>query len=208
MTDWGKLLSKAEIQNAMRERNKEYYEKTTWRVALENENAEGWYYFKDTKNIDKVKVHKDKPASVVFENRLWVLFASMGFSNLNKDEHFEIEYSSNAKKHKKQIDVFCADDETVLVVECKCAEKPTNKPWKTEIEAIKGYMQGVRNEIVKEFPNHNIKFIFATKNYIIGETDKDLLTEFDIAHFDEKTIKYYEELVRHLGSSSRYLICK
>lgn len=204
MTDWGKLLSQAEIPNAMRERKKDYFKKTTWRVALDNEATEGWYYFKDTKNPDKVEVHKDKPASMIFENRLWVLFAAMGFVNLNRDEHFEIEYSSNAKNHKKQIDVFCADDETVLVVECKCAEKPTNKPWKTEIEAIKGYMQGVRNEIHKEFPNHNVKFIFATKNYSVGETDKDLMDEFDIAHFDEKTIKYYEELVKHLGSCSRY----
>lgn len=36
------------------------------------------------------------------------------------------------------------------------------------------------------------------------ESDKDLMDECGIAHFDEKTIKYYEELVKHLGSSSRY----
>ena len=65
-------------------------------------------------------------------------------------------------------------------------------------------MQGVRAEIAKEFPEHNVKFIFATHNYNVGETDKDLMRQFGIAHFDEKTIKYYEELVKHLGSCSRY----
>ena len=204
MTDWGKLLSQAEVPNALRERKKTYTEKTAWRVALENEEKEGWYFFKDTTNPEKVKVHKDKPNNVVFENRLWVLFAMMGFTRLNRDAHFEIDYTSNGSNHKKQIDVFAADEETVLVVECKCAEKPKDKPWKTELEAIKGYMQGVRAEIAKEFPEHNVKFIFATHNYNVGETDKDLMRQFGIAHFDEKTIKYYEELVKHLGSCSRY----
>ena len=204
MTDWGKLLSKAEVTNAIRERKKTYEERTAWRVALEHEAEEGWYYFKDTKHKDKVKIHKDKPKSVIFENRVWVLFAQMGFTRMNRDQHFEICYSSDGKNHKKQIDVFAADDETVLVVECKCAEKPKDKPWKTELEAINGYMQGVRNEIKKEFPNHNIKFIFATENYIVGPSDKDLMQNFGIAYFDEKVIKYYEELVKHLGGCSRY----
>lgn len=30
------------------------------------------------------------------------------------------------------------------------------------------------------------------------------MIEFGIAHFDERTIKYYEELAKHLGSCSRY----
>lgn len=204
MTEWDKLLAQAEVKNAIRERKKTYYERTTWRVALEDEAQEGWYFFKDTPNLSKVKVHKDKTESEQFENRLWVLFAMMGFSRLNRDAHFEIEYTSNGNSHKKQIDVFAADDETVLVVECKCAEKLKDKPWKTEIEAIHGYMQGVRTEIKKEFPTHNIKFIFATKNYIVGNSDKDLMEQFGISHFDEKTIKYYEELVKHLGSCARY----
>lgn len=204
MTDWDKILSQAEVPIAMRERKKTYTEKTTWRVALEKEKTEGWYFFKDTKNPDKVKVRRDKSESVNFENRLWVLFAQMGFERLNRDAHFEIEYSIKTQNHKKQIDVFAADEETVLVVECKCAEKPKEKAWKTELEAIKGYMQGVRNEISKEFPNHNIKFIFATQNYIVGKSDKDLMDEFGIAYFDEKVIKYYEELAKHLGRCSRY----
>ena len=122
MTDWDKILSQAEVPIAMRERKKTYTEKTTWRVALEKEKTEGWYFFKDTKNPDKVKVRRDKSESVNFENRLWVLFAQMGFERLNRDAHFEIEYSIKTQNHKKQIDVFAADEETVLVVECKCAE--------------------------------------------------------------------------------------
>ncbi len=204
MTDWSKLLSKAELPNYLREKKKTINEKTIWRVALPNEEGEGWKFYKDTKNIDKIKVYQDKPFDEVFENRIWTLFAQMGFYQLNRDRHFEISYSGKDGTHKKQIDVFAVDDETVLVIECKCAESPKEKAFKKDLEAIYGYMPGVRAEIVKQFPNHNIKFIFATHNYIVGDSDKDLMREFQIAHFDDKTIKYYEELVKHLGGCSRY----
>ena len=43
------------------------------------------------------------------------------------------------------LDVFAADDETVLVIECKCAEKPKEKSWKTELEAINTEIQSVKS---------------------------------------------------------------
>ena len=204
MTDWGKLLEAAEVKNALRERKKTYIEKTAWRVALAEEENEGWYFFKDTKDERKVKVRKQKSVHEIFENRLWVLFANMGFTTLNRDQSFTINYSLRGENLSKQIDVFAADSETVLVVECKCAESVNGKQWKTELEAIHGYMNAARSEIRKEFPDRNIKFIFATQNYIVGEQDRKRMDEFNITYFDEKTIKYYEELVKHLGSSARY----
>ncbi len=205
MTDWSKLLSKAEVSRAIRERKKSYKEKKIWRKVLEEEKGEGWEFSRDDKKKpDKIWVAKEKPADEQFENRLWVLFAQMGFTQLNRDRQFNISYSSQGSDHSKQIDVFAVDDETVLVIECKCAESPKDGKFKKDIEAINGYMKGVSKEIIKKFPNHNIKFIFATQNYIVGNSDKDLMKQFGIAHFDEKVIKYYEELVKHLGNCSRY----
>ena len=132
MTDWGKVLSQAEVKNALRERKKTYLEKTIFRSSLDDEKTEGWEFYKETRNEAKVKVRKNKSANVIFENRLWVLFASMGFYELNRDAKLEIEYTANAMSHKKQIDVFAADNETVLVVECKCAIKPKQYPWENK----------------------------------------------------------------------------
>lgn len=204
MTDWGKLLSKAELNKAIREKKKTYLEKTAWRSSQAEEESEGWAYHKDLKNPKKIKMRKPKPNDEVFENRVWVLFAQMGFHTLNRDRDFKINYSQQGKELTKQIDVFAADDETVLVIECKCADTPKSQTWKTELEAINGYKSAVIAEIRKEFPKHNVKFIFATNNYIVGDKDKERMTEFKIAHFDENTIKYYEELVKHLGSCARY----
>lgn len=85
LTDWSKLLDEAEIKNALRERKKDYEEKTIFRSALHDEAEEGgWSLYKDTKNPKKIKVRRQKSPHVNFENRLWVLFASMGFGNLDR----------------------------------------------------------------------------------------------------------------------------
>lgn len=205
MTDWSKLISEAEVKNNLRERKKDYLEKTAWKSSLSDEESEGWSFYKDLKNPKKVKVRKPKSIHEVFENRLWVLFATMGFSTLNRDQTFTINYSQKGQNLDKQIDVFAADDETVLVVECKCAEQPNSKKsWLTELGEINGYMNAVRSEITKHFGKRNVKFIFATKNYAVGDQDKKRMDEYGIAHFDEKVIKYYEELAKHLGSCARF----
>lgn len=204
MTDWNGLATGDEISVLLRYKKKDYTEKTIFRSALEDEESEGWRLYKELKNPKKVKVRKNLSAQVVFENRLWVLMASMGFSTMNRNKNFTINYSKKDPSLTKQIDVFAVDAETALVIECKCADSPKGKAWKVDLEAIKGYKGAVQSEIQKQFPNVKVKFIFATKDYIVGDADKKRLDDFGIAHFDEKTIKYYEDLVNCLGTASRY----
>ena len=47
MTDWGKVLSQAEVKNALRERKKTYLEKTIFRSSLDDEKTEGWEFYKE-----------------------------------------------------------------------------------------------------------------------------------------------------------------
>lgn len=56
------------------------------------------------------------------------------------------------------------------------------------------------------FPDtkYKIKFIFATKNYYLSEQDNARLNNYGIIHFDEETLKYYQELTKHLGTSAKY----
>ena len=60
MTSWDKVISQAEVAINMRERKKNYIEKTAWRSAMEDEEQEGWYFVKDTKNPKKVKLFKPR----------------------------------------------------------------------------------------------------------------------------------------------------
>lgn len=56
------------------------------------------------------------------------------------------------------------------------------------------------------FPDrkYKVKFIFATKNYYLSEHDKKRLDNYDILHFDDETIKYYQDLTKHLGIAAKY----
>ena len=153
--------------------------------------------------LKKIKIKKDKPQDEIFEDTVWMLFYNLGFSTLNRDQHFIMAYGK-AKGETQQIDVFAVDDETIIIVECKSAVTPKDGVFKKDIEALGGKMEGLRAEALKRYPAKKVKFIFATHNYCLSQEDKNRLDKLKIAHFDEYSRNYYTELARHLGSSARY----
>ncbi len=202
-TTWERLVSEDELKRAKRERNTPFYTKTIFRSSLEDESAEGWAFLADLKNPKKVKVKKDKPQDEVFEDSVWTMFSNLGFSVMNRDKHFVMAYGS-APAQRQQIDVFAVDEETIIFVECKSAQQMKDGVFKKEIEALGAKMNGLRSEALSYYKDRKCKFIFATRNYRISHEDQERLQEFGIAHFNENTISYYQELAKHLGTCARY----
>ena len=202
-TTWDRLVYGDEIQRVKREKSVPYVTKTIYASSLEDEQDEGWELLSGMKNPKKVKVKKDKPQDEIFEDTVWVLLANLGFTTMNRDQHFKMSYG-NSPSQTQQIDVFAVDDETILFVECKSAVKLTDGVFKTVIEAYSEKMKGLRAEATQHFPNRKCKFIFATNNYILSHNDEERLKASDIIYFNENTIAYYQELVKHLGSCARY----
>ena len=202
-TTWDKLVSGDEISRVKRERNTPYIAKTIYVSSLEDEEADNWVLLNKMKNPKKVKVKKDKSQDEIFEDVVWVLFANLGFTTLNRDKYFKMSYG-NSTAQTQQIDVFAVDDETIIFVECKSALKLKDGVFKKEIEALGAKINGLRNEASKHFPYRKCKFIFATNNYIMSTEDLQRLDSLNITHFDENKISYYQELVKHLGTCARY----
>ena len=205
MSNWDTLVSGEELLKAKRERKRTYVDErhpAPMRLALEDEGLE---YIQIYKNQKDVKMRRYKRFDIVFENRVWMMFCSMGFSTMNRDASFKITYGESNSNLTQQIDVFASDGETVLVVECKSAEKPgTKKDFKKEIEAFNGIRAGLIKSIKSKFGRDiKIKFIWATSNILLGK-DLDRLADANIEHFDEESIKYYEGLAKHLGSAAKY----
>ena len=201
-TTWDRIVTGDELKRAKRERNTPFYTKIVFRSSLEDEAEDGWAFLGDLKNPRKVKVKKDKPQDEVFEDTVWTMFANLGFSAMNKDKHFIMSYGPGAQT--QQIDVFAVDEETIVFVECKSAQKLKDGTFKNDIEALGAKMNGLRAEALTEYPDRKSKFIFATRNYRISREDQERMQQFGIAHFDENTIAYYQELTRHLGTCARY----
>lgn len=145
-----------------------------------------------------------KPFFDQFEDTIWLLFARMGFSYLNSDRDFAMSYDFHNLNHTQQIDVFAADEECVLIVECKSSETRKDGNFKKEIEALHGQMEGLAKEARKQFPGRKVKFIWATQNYILSRADKKRLDDWGIAHFGDAVVDYYRGLVKHLGVAAKY----
>jgi DNA sulfur modification protein DndB len=202
MTFDEKLVSGVELKSVYRKRRHKYQYQNIYSELQVRYEQNGWSLHKVLKN--SIQMKKEKEIDEQFEDEVWTLLASMGFSTLNRDRYFNVAYDSNNSTITKQIDVFAVDEETILFIECKSAETIKKSSFKEEIEAIGGIKQGLYSRVRKVFPNRKIKYIFAIKNYILSQVDLDRLKTFDIHYFDEKVINYYSELSKHLGTSSRY----
>lgn len=203
-TKWDKIVAKIELASVKALRSKPYIVEKVRRSSLPELMEEGWEFNKDYKDPKWISVKKEKPFDEQFEDKVWMLFYKMGFSHLNSDRNFEMSYDFHNPDHTQQIDVFAADDESIIIVECKAAESIKDGVFKKPLEALYAQMDGLSKEARKKFPGRKVKFVWATKNYIITRTDQKKMKDWGIIHFSDAVIDYYSELVKHLGSAAKY----
>ena len=202
-----KLITEKDISKELRKRKNRYVFDSipiNSTELLQNMYDNGWEFDREYKT--KIKIKKLKDQDVFFEDRVWTLFANMGFTLLNKDRNFNLPYDKKKPELTQQIDVFAKDDETILIVECKSAIENKKGDFKKELEAMSGKIEGLIKTIKSLFPDQKLKFkyIFATQNYALSAPDIERLENLNGVHFDEETIDYYLYLFQQLGLASRY----
>lgn len=198
-----KIICGEDIKKFKKKRTNIYNYSDIEPEILEKREVEGWVV--DKIFSKKIRIKKEKSLDEYFEDTVWSLMSNLGFTYMNADRKFNMPYSSDGLC-TQQIDVFAADEETALFIECK-STKESNKlsNFKKEIEAIGGVRAGIISEINKSFSKKlKVKFIFATQNFNLSEADRNRLKEYDICYFDEDIIQYYEELTKHLGDCAKY----
>lgn len=109
------IVSGKELEKANRERKRDYIFENIVEEARDRYIEEGWEVDRELANR-KVKMKKLKPADEIFENRVWTMLYKLGFTHMNRDNKFKIEYKQNGKQSSKQIDVLAADSEIVLLM--------------------------------------------------------------------------------------------
>jgi len=163
----------------------------------------GWVLDKQLKT--HVWMRRVKSHDVAFEDQVWAMFARLGFTEMSRDRKLSIAYGKT-EGERKQVDVLAADDDVVLVVECKSseAEQAPTQSFKGEIESIQGYRAGLIGTLRKQFPDHKVKFIFATNNVNVSKETVGRIESGDIAYLDEESVRYYHELATHLGGAAKF----
>lgn len=89
---------------------------------------------KEYKNPKFVGITKEKDVQEQFENRIWMLFANMGFSTMNADREFYMSYDFHDESLAQQVDVLAVDEETVIIVECRAADEMTDQSFAADIK--------------------------------------------------------------------------
>lgn len=203
-TDWERMVAAHDLSTEKSSRKKIYVSMKIASSELPSMIDHGWEKSKDYKNPKYVGITKEKPASEQFEDQVWLLFANMGFSELNAGGPLDICYDFHDDTLTQPVSVVAIDDETILIAICHATDKVTEKSFSDEIQNFSSKIAGIRKEALKKYPNRKIKFIWATHNYIANRHDLALLDKVGIAYFNDSTIEYYNELAKHLGSCSRY----
>lgn len=199
----GKLITGNELIKELNLRKREFIFESAPKSLKDEYELNGWVVDKEFKT--KYKYRKIKETDVQFEDQVWSLLANLGFTFLNKDRYFKIPYDKDG--NTQQIDVIAKDDESVLIIECKASKEKNKKAdFKKELEAYSSKIGGIRQSIRELFPNSKLKFKFvlATSNYAVSETDLERLANIGGIHFDEEAINYYGEMYHQIGLAARY----
>ncbi|MDN3677238.1 DGQHR domain-containing protein [Flavobacterium paronense] len=197
------LVDDNELKTTLSRKNKDYIERTIEQELKQKYFGEGWELVKDNKTTSRIK--KIKSHDVLFEDKVWSILARMGFETLNADSNLKLPYLKDNTIPGRQIDVFAADSETILVVECKSSMEMQKKSLQTIINDFETIKRGSLS-FLKEFfgNNRKVKFILATHNIIINDNDRKRLIDLQIEHFNQDDISYYEQLTSYLGQAAKY----
>ena len=197
------LLDKSGILSQLKVRRSEYDYLGIKKSEIQEFIDAGWEIQKTNKNTYRIK--RLKKQDIWFEDRVWCLFAKMGFLQMNADRQFRLGYTSDPKIPGKQIDVFAVDEETIFIIECKSSEKRTSTSFQKDINEINGIRENIVKNLKKSFKGKlKIVWLFCTENIVLSENDKGRLLEHRIFHLNQDDIRYYEQLIENLGISAKY----
>ena len=197
------LIQENELKSALRRKKKTFIEKPISQEEKEKYFEDGWELIRDNATTSRIK--KSKAHSVLFEDRVWVILAQMGFKLMNSDSYLKLPYSKDPSIPGRQIDVLAADEETILVIECKSSEEIKKKSLQTIINDFETIKRGSLPFLRDFFDDKKkVKFILATNNILLNDNDRSRLSDHQIEHFNQDDINYFAQLTNYLGQAAKY----
>ena len=178
-----------------------YYYRTAKSSHKDELEKDGWEIV-PTKLKKSIRMRKPKPHHQAFEDRVWALLADMKFQYLNESNRFQLRYTPELSK---KVDIFAAEEEAVLIVECKSTDAERRVSYQKDINELIGIKDKLRQSAQKLFPGKpKVAFLFATNNATLSENDLNRLKEGGIFHLNNAEIEYWEQLADHLGEAAKY----
>ncbi len=188
-------------QRIINQKKSPYHFITIKNTQREEYQNQGWQYV-PSKIKKSLRMRKLKAHNIAFEDRVWALMARLQFNYINKDYNFRLEYQPGLTK---QLDVFAIDEEAILIIECKSTDIKKRVSYQKDINELVALKEKLRIAAKNIFSGQQkVSFIFATKNAIISDNDRQRLLEGQIFHFTQDDIEYFEQLADFIGFAAKY----
>lgn len=166
--------------------------------------AAGWEIDKEFKTKTRLKLKK--PDKQLLVDKVWALFASLGFDLLNKNQSINIPYDKKDSSLCETFDILAKDQESIVLVWCESVSKNTKSNFKSRLDVLKNHIGGIRKMLSYFFDRAKLKFkfILVTENYALVEEDRLTLDKTGGVHFDEDIVEYYIKMYSQIGVATRY----
>ena len=185
-------------------KSSQYDTRKVLHAEVEHYEELGWVAGPPLKTKTPISLRKGHDRQ--FEDDIWCMFYNLGFRTLNADEKLVIQWGQH-ETEKKQLDVVAVGDDAIFVVECKSAANATKKSFKTELNEMVQYMEGM-TECLRQLygKDKRVKYIFATRNYHIveGGEDDQRMKDNGIYHLDDNAYNYICNLIKSYQTSVIY----
>ena len=185
-------------------KSSQYDTRKVLHAEVEHYEELGWVAGPPLKTKTPISLRKGHDRQ--FEDDIWCMFYNLGFRTLNADERLVIQWGQH-ETEKKQRDVVAVGDDAIFVVECKSAANATKKSFKTELNEMVQYMEGMTESLRQLYgKDKRVKYIFATRNYHIveGGEDDQRMKDNGIYHLDDNAYNYICNLIKSYQTSVIY----
>lgn len=171
---------------------------------IEKYITDGWEVDKEFKT--KIRLRKKKESKHLLVDKMWALFASLGFDLLNRNQVIDIPYDKKDSSLFETFDILAKDQESIVLVRCESVVKNTKSDFRDNLELLKEHIGEIRKTLNYIFDGAKLKFkfILATENYALVEQDQLALEKIGGVHFDEDIVDYYIKMHNQIGIAARY----
>lgn len=201
-----KLIGGKEIQSELKLRKSQYITESipNKQELLQQYLSEGWEIDREFKT--KTRLRKLKNNQLYFIDKVWSMFASLGFETLNKNQTIDIPYNRKEPSLIQPFDILAKDSESIILIKAESSIKNSKSKFKEYLESVKSNIEGIRKTLRALFPDSQLKFKFvlATENYALTEEDSTILEKINGVFFDEDSIEYYLKMFNQIGLAARY----
>lgn len=129
----------------------------------------------------------------LIENQLWIFLFDIGFTKLNIGRQCLVTFGKTAKESQtKNVDIIAESKEARLYIECTTQQNSSTKikEWIADTVGIRKH-----EATNKDTEKKNVVYLFFT-NQTISESDKKKLKENGVKLLNEKTLDYFNQLIK------------